>query len=132
MDESIIKEYYLIIKNKISQYRFESALKSAEKVIENFPKAAEGYYLSGICYFAMENNETAQLNYEKAIELNPAHSRAYFNLGVCHYMYNNFDDALKNIAKALVLFSKFKELDNKKRCIDALSLIEAERKGFKR
>jgi len=127
MNNSIVEQYYLIIKNKISQASFEAAMRSIDKLIYHFPQNAEGYYYKGVCNFALEKYEDAFKFYKKAIEINSIHAKAYFNLGVCYYVYNKYDHALINIGKALIIFSKQKESDCKERCIEALKLIKMER-----
>ena len=131
MDDGIVKEYYTIIKNKITQADFISASRSVDKLLYNFPNDENGYYFRGVCNFAQEKYEEAIKSYITAIKINPKFSKAYFNLGVCYYVLNNYDNALINIAKALVIFSNQKELSFKQRCIDAIRLIDAERKGVK-
>lgn len=130
MNKNIIRQYCIIIKNKISQARFESALESINKLLYNFPKNEYGYYYKGVCEFAMEKYEDALKNYIRAIKLQPAFAKAYFNLGVCLYMLNKYDSALINIGKALIVFSKQKDSDAKERCIEALKFIESERNGL--
>lgn len=128
MDNGIIREYSLIIKNKISQSDFISAIRSADKLLYNFPNYEYGYYYKALCYFAMEKYEDAIKNYIMAIELNPAFAKAYFNLGICYHTLNKTDLALINIGKALIIFSKHKELDAKAKCIEALQFIQSERR----
>ncbi len=128
IDESIIGEYCIIIKNKISQARFDSALGSIEKLLYNFPNNENGYYFRAVCEFAQEKYDESIMHYKTAIEINPGFAKAYFNLGVSYYILSKYDDALINIAKALIIFTKQKELDKKERCIEALKLIEAQRK----
>lgn len=128
MDRGIIREYYLIIKNKILQARFESALMSADKLLHNFPNDYFGYYYKGVCFFALEKYQDSMKNYVKALELNPGFDKAYFNLGVCYYILRKYDYALINIAKALIIFTKQKELDKKQRCMEAIKYIESERR----
>ena len=130
MDEKIINEYYRIIKNKISQFNFESALHNTDRLLTNFPNESNAYYYKGVCSFALEKIDESIKYYSKAISLNIIHAKAYFNLGVAYYVKNNYDNALINIAKALIVFSKQKELECKKRCIDALNFIKTERKSF--
>ena len=133
MDERIayiINEYYQIIKSKISKQSFESALGSIDKLLSNFPNEANGYYYKGVCDFALERYDDAIQWYLKALSFNIVHGKAYFNLGVAYYLKNEFDNALINIAKALIVFSKQRELDCKKRCVDALNFIQTERKAF--
>jgi tetratricopeptide (TPR) repeat protein len=127
MSQQLLREYYQIIKSKISQMHFETAMINIEKLLYNFPKNEHGYYYRGVCEFAMNNYENAIKCYSAAIKLNPAYAKAYFNLGVVFYVRKQYDSALINIAKALIIFSKQKELDKKQRCIDALKLIEKER-----
>lgn len=131
MDDGIVKEYYHIIKNKISQSSFEAALRSIDKLLYNFPNDENGYYYKAVCEFAQEKHEDSIKNYNMALELNPAFAKAYFNLGVCYYVLNRTDDALINIGKALIIFSRQKELGARQRCIDALRFIQTERNGLK-
>ncbi|MBR2069469.1 MAG: tetratricopeptide repeat protein [Candidatus Gastranaerophilales bacterium] len=130
MNDDIIREYYLIIKNKISSMNFNSAIASADKLLAYAPSDSQGYYYKGVCNFALEKLEEAEDAYKKALLLNSIHAKAYFNLGVVYYMMNDYDNALINIGKSLIVFSKQRELDSKKRCIEALNFIQTERKTF--
>ena len=130
MDKNIIGEYYQIIKSKISQANFDSAMDNIEKLIYNFPSDEYGYYYRGVCEFARGDYPDSIKSYSKALKLNPGFGKAYFNLGVSHYMLNDYDNALINIGKALIVFSKLKQLENKARCFDALNFIEIERSSF--
>lgn len=127
MDEKIIEEYYRIIKNKIAQSDFASAERSADKLIENFPKNENGYYYKGVCNFAIEKYEDAARSYKAAIRLNPLFAKAYFNLGICYNTLGDYDNALISIGRALFIFSKQKNAQAKQRCIDALQTVLKER-----
>lgn len=127
MKQAILREYYTVIKNKISQTMFESALSNIDKLLAYSPKDEHGYYYRGVCEFALTNLKNSIKCYQAAIKLNPAYGKAYFNLGVVFYVLKDYDNALINIGKALIIFAKQKELDKKKRCIDALKLIQKER-----
>ncbi|MBQ4646185.1 MAG: tetratricopeptide repeat protein [Candidatus Gastranaerophilales bacterium] len=127
MNQNVLREYYSIIKNKIQQSHFETALINIDKLIYNFPKNEHAYYYRGVCEFALNNHKNSMKCYNMAIKLNPAYAKAYFNLGVIYYVAKQYDSALINIGKALIIFSRQKELDKKKRCIDALKIIEKER-----
>ena len=127
MKQNILRQYYQIIKSKISQTHFETALINIDKLLYNFPKDEHGYYYKGVCEFALNNHQKAAKCYKAAIKLNPAYAKAYFNLGVIYYINKQYDLALINIGKALIIFSKQKELDKKQRCISALKLIDKER-----
>ena len=131
MDDAILKEYYQIIKNKISQSSFEAALRSVDKLLYNFPSNPIGYYYKAVCEFAQEKYNDALKSYQTALELDPTFAKAYFNIGVCYYVLNKTDNALINIGKALIIFSKQKDLGAKQRCMEALRFIESERKGPK-
>jgi tetratricopeptide (TPR) repeat protein len=127
MNQAILREYYTVIKNKISQSMFDSALSSIDKLLSNFPKDEHGYYYRGVCEFALTNLKSSIKCYQATLKLNPAYAKAYFNLGVVFYVLKDYDNALINIGKALIIFSKQKELDKKSRCINALNLIQKER-----
>lgn len=127
MNQAILREYYTVIKSKISQTMFDSALANIDKLLTYSPKDEHGYYYRGVCQFALADLKNSIKCYQAAIKINPAYAKAYFNLGVAFYVLKDYDNALINIGKALIIFSKQKELDKKKRCIDALTLIQKER-----
>ena len=91
------------------------------------PKDEHGYYYRGVCEFALTNLKESMKCYQAVIKINPAYAKAYFNLGVVFYVLKDYDNALISIGKALIIFSKRKELEKKKRCIYALNLIQKER-----
>ena len=126
MDENIVTEYYQIIKNKIAQADFDSAIRSVDKLLYNFPNDEWGYYYKGVCEFALENYEDAIKNYKIAIQLNPLFAKAYFNLGTCYHTMEYYDSALISIGRALVIFSKQKDAEAKQRCIEALHQVESD------
>ena len=127
-NNSIIREYYAVIKNRLIQLRFDAALSGVMKLLQARPEDEQGYYYKGVCEFALEKAQAAIKSYNEAIKRDPGFAKAYFNLGICYFILKNYDSALINIAKALIIFSKRRELDKKKRCIEALSVIERERK----
>lgn len=127
MDRSILREYYLIIKNKIAQGRFESAIGSIDKLLYNFPNDEYGYYYKGVCEFALEKYKDSIKHYQMALQFDVGFAKAYFNLGVSLHILKKYDLALLNIGKALIIFTKQRELDKKQRCIEALKIIQNER-----
>ena len=130
MDENIAKEYYALIKSKISQGSIKTALDHADKLLYNFPSDPCGYYYKGVCFFALENYDISLKYYESAIKINPAYAKAYFNLGISLYMLQKKDLALINIGKALILFSREHDAEKKIRCINALRIIGGENVNF--
>ena len=125
---NIIREYYIVIKTKLTQLRFDAALTSVNKLLQARPKDEHGFYYKGVCEFALEKPQAAIKSYNEAIKIDPGFAKAYFNLGICYFILKQYDPALINIAKALVIFTKRRELDKKKRCIEALEVIQRERK----
>ena len=126
---SILREYYIAIKSKIKIARFDSAISSIDKLLYNCPNDEWGYYYKGVCEFALEKYQLAMKYFAIAIQINPAFGKAYFNLGICFYLSRKLDLALINFAKALVIFTKQRELDKKRRCIDAIKMVEAVRRS---
>ncbi len=127
-NSNAIREYYQAIKNKLVQTRFDAALTSINKLLQKHPNDEYGHYYKGVCEFALEKPQAALKSYQEAIKLDPGFAKAYFNLGVCYFILRQYDSALINIGKALIIFTKRRELDKKKRCIDALNVIERMRK----
>ncbi len=125
MQEEIISQYCLIIKNKLSCLRFDSAMVSIEKLIANFPDKSIGYYFKGLCEFAQRDHEAAVESYKKAIQLDAEFAKAYYNLGVCYFVMDYWDNALVCFGKALIIFTKTKELDKRQRCINAIKHIKS-------
>ena len=122
-----MREYYQVIKNMLSQTRFEAAISSISKLLSINPNDEHGNYYKGTCELALEKYRDSIESFNKTIKLDPSYAKAYFNLGVCYCILKKYDPALINICKALIIFTKRKELDKKKRCIDALKRIEKER-----
>ena len=127
MSQNIIFEYYSIIRNKISQLQFNSALNSINKLLFAYPSDEVAYYYRGVCEYALNKHHQAIKSYSMAIKINPAYAKAYYNLGATYFALQNFDLALINIGKALVIFSMKKEQNEKYRCIEALKLIQRKR-----
>ena len=127
MDGNFLREYYILIRNKILDTRFEAAIASADKLLSAYPRDEWGYYYKGVCFFALEKYKESVRNYTIALQLNPGLAKAYFNLGVCFYIVRKYDLALINIAKAMIIFTKQKELEKEQRCVDALKVIQIER-----
>ncbi len=127
MSINVIREYYSIIRDKIRHCYFETAILNINKLLSVYPKDEHAYYYKGVCNFALNDYRNAVINYNTAIKLNPGYAKAYFNLGVTYYIVKDYDKALINIAKALIIFEKQKELNKRKRAIDALNLIKKER-----
>ena len=128
MSINVIREYYSIIRDKIRHCYFETAILNINKLLSVYPKDEHAYYYKGVCNFALNDYRNAVINYNTAIKLNPGYAKAYFNLGVTYYIVKDYDKALINIAKALIIFEKQKELNKRKRAIDALNLIKKERR----
>lgn len=123
--KSILIEYYKLIKLKIKEKRFQAALDDISQLLYYFPDCDFGHYYKGVCNFALKKYKASLKNYAGAIKINPIYAKAYFNIGVSFFMLHQTDKALINIGKALILFSKAKEKNGKKRCIQALKYIES-------
>lgn len=128
MDNELVQEYYKIVKEKLSQQRFDSALESAQKLTAYYPQNEYGYYYQAICYFTNGDYDKAFLNYKKAVEINPLLAKARYNLGLCYYKQGNIDKALISLGSALVLFANNNEERYKKKALDVINSIEEERK----
>ena len=129
MDDGLVQQYYTIIRDKIAHFNFESAIRSADKIISYRENDDGAYYYKGVCCFALEKYQDAINFFKKALELNPGFGKAYFNLGATYHVLNKYDTALINIGKALIIFARDKELDCKDRCMQALQLIQDERRA---
>lgn len=127
MDQNVLYEYWAIIKNKIEQCSFDSALGSIDKLLDNFPNDEWGYYYKGVCEFALNKHEEAVREYRTALQLEPNFAKAHFNLGVCYYLFRMYDECLVCFGNALYIFALNHEQDNKKRCIDAIKYVNIER-----
>ena len=131
-DEKLIAEYYFLIKEKIINGHFISAVTSAEKFVQEFPQCELPHYLKGICHFMLQEYEISINSYEKVLEINPEFARAYYNLGVAYFFVEQTDKALTNIAKALIIFDKRKEEGAKQKCIESLEFIQKEIEAHKK
>jgi Tfp pilus assembly protein PilF len=82
----------------------DSALKSAEKLLELDPQSASAYNIMGAVAYNNRDIEAAQEHFEKAISLDPDLLAAHVNLGA---IYN----AMGEIEKSLAEYERALELD---------------------
>jgi tetratricopeptide (TPR) repeat protein len=98
-------------------------LEITDQLLYNFPSDFYGYYLKGVCFYALEGYEASIKYYLACLKINPVFAKAYFNMGVSYHMIEKKDLALINIGKALILFAKANDQEKKLRCINALRTI---------
>ena len=127
MNDDIVSDYCLAIKEKTKTGDFVGALGIADRLVYAYPNSEKGYYYRAICYYGMQRYEESVINYKMALKINPLDAKAYFNLGTSYQQIKQYDLALINFGKALILFSKQGKQDAKNRCIDALSIVDRER-----
>ena len=81
----------------------ESALKTAEKLLELDPESASAYNIMGAVAFANRDIEAAQEHFEKAVSLDPDLLAAHVNLGAIYNATGDIDKSLAEYKRALEL-----------------------------
>ena len=67
------------------------------------PDLAITYYLSGICYYRLDQMEHARIMFARTIELDPGNAEAFFYLANIEAISGEYDKALKHFAAAVKL-----------------------------
>lgn len=96
------------IESALAGQNFSEALKSANRLISEFPGDAAGYVLLGDVFAGMENWAKALENYQKAIDISADDAHIYFKIGEMYELRDDYRSARENIQIAMRL-----EPDNK-------------------
>ncbi len=83
------------------QLNYEALAQTFEKVVDDNPRLAEGYYNLGCIYEAMGDEKKAIKNYEKALSINPGLTLAAANWGAMLARQGRTDDALSLYQRGL-------------------------------
>lgn len=81
----------------------EESIKWYKEYLKDHPDAADVWVDMGVCYFDMDDFETAITSMKKGIELNPQHQIAHFNLGIVNYTKGDIQKAKEWWNKAIDL-----------------------------
>lgn len=85
---------------QIENKDLENAVKSADDMIKNFPKRAEGYRLKGLVNFHRKNYTDAMSNLLNANKIAPT-IEGYHFLGLCYYNRGELESALSQFRRIL-------------------------------
>lgn len=81
----------------------EESIKWYREYLKDHPDAADVWVDMGVCYFDMDDFETAISSMKKGIEINPQHQIAHFNLGIVNYTKGDVQKAKEWWNKAIDL-----------------------------
>lgn len=81
----------------------EESIKWYKEYLKDHPDAADVWVDMGVCYFDMNDFETAITSMKKGIEINPQHQIAHFNLGIVNYTKGDIQKAKEWWNKAIAL-----------------------------
>ena len=79
----------------------DDALKTAEYLISQQSKRAEGYYIKGLAFFTKKDINEAITNLQLAIKFNPSIIGAYYFIGLSHYLNGNLEQARTELQRVL-------------------------------
>ena len=82
----------------VSQKKFEDAHSRLDKLIKDYPKAAEFQQLQGKVYYVEGKTNEAETAYSKAIELNPELAESYLALAGLYQNSHQEKEALERLA----------------------------------
>ncbi len=73
-------------KREVAKGYYEKAVVGLVEFVKNNPDYADGYYLLGNSYLALEQKEKAVVAYKKCLELSPRFAKVVYNLGYVYYL----------------------------------------------
>ncbi len=103
------------INSVISLYsngHIQEALDSVETLIKGYPEEPLLYNISGVCYKAVGQLDTAVKSFEKAIALKPDYTEVNYNLGLTLQELGKLEDAVKCYEKAIATKPDYAEAHN--------------------
>ena len=103
------------INSVISLYsngHIQEALDSVETLIKGYPEEPLLYNISGVCYKAVGQLDTAVKSFEKAIALKPDYTEVNYNLGLTLQELGQLEDAVKCYEKAIATKPDYAEAHN--------------------
>lgn len=83
--------------------KFQLALSSTQKLVEQFPKSAITFNLAGAINAELSQFDQAIKYYKKAVGIRPSYYEAFYNMGVAQQSKNYFKEAIESYSKALVI-----------------------------
>ena len=78
-----------------SNGQIQEALDSVETLTKNYPNEPLLYNISGVCYKAIGQLETAVNSFEKALAIKPDYTEVNYNLGLTFQELGQLDAAVK-------------------------------------
>jgi tetratricopeptide (TPR) repeat protein len=92
-----------------AQGKIQEALKTSDVLTKDYPNESLLYNISGACYQALGQLETAVKYYEQALVLKPGNAEAHCNLGVTLKELGQLEAAVKHYEQALVTKPNYAE-----------------------
>ena len=90
----------------------EDALLKIAALIKNYPYEPSLFNICGICFGAIDDQESAVLNFKKAINLNPKYPEAQYNLGATYHKMGQLNNAIESYSKAITINNAYPTAHN--------------------
>jgi protein O-GlcNAc transferase len=90
----------------------QEALDAVETLIKDYSNEAVLYNISGACYAAQGQLDTAVKRYEQSLNINPYYAEAHNNLGGTLHELGQLDEAVKSYEQALAIKPDYAEAFN--------------------
>ena len=90
-----------IVMQQYSNGKTKDALESVNGLINKFPNVPLLYNISGACFSAIGEIESAINCFKKALNLKPDYEEAHYNLGVAFHQIGRINDAISCYDKAI-------------------------------
>ena len=90
-----------IVMQQYSNGKTKDALESVNGLINKFPNVPLLYNISGACFSAIGEIESAINCFKKALNLKPDYEEAHYNLGVAFHQIGRLNDAISCYDKAI-------------------------------
>ena len=99
--DKILSKLMDTVFTQIESKQYIASIKTLDKVVEKFPKYAEGWNQRAIVHFQLKNFDESLNDIEKVLKLEPRHFGAYSGRGMIHYSRGDNKLATKDILKAM-------------------------------
>lgn len=98
---ALVNRSYYYLEN----HMWNEAINDGKKIIENDKMSLDGYKITFLANYELQNFEEAKKATEEIVKLNPENSRAYFVRGKCLHQLGNLVGAIADYSKSIEIKS---------------------------
>jgi tetratricopeptide (TPR) repeat protein len=81
--------------------QYFKALKNLDLILQRNPDLSDGWYLSGFCYYKLEDYNSAIASFERSLQIDPDFSNAYYGLGLVYAKTSQWNEAKTSFERVI-------------------------------